>query len=429
MPARSIDADILIVGGGIQGVSLLHELSAAGARRVLLASATELGLGETLHSHGYLHRGYAMAAAGGETDPLVRELIEAAAWWHDRIRAPYAPGPPVHYCVPGDVAPERRRLWHRLGLRHETADTPQALKGGEADGADVRLFSIDDRLVSLRALLFELADSLQDRMIRARLTSIELDDTGTRVVSCGLSSETGALSIRPRILLLACGRETQPLLRAAHTATGNRPLEAGCAALNRIRYVPMLLVRGVDLPGISGIFETHALNLLTHPVEGNESMWILTLMGGHETERGDFHPSRERRCGGSVVMETVSRLCSLVPEARRRRDEDLLFSFYFGGKTDHPDGGNGRHVTDCGVTNLRLAWPGVWSLSLPNAREIASGLKSSDRFSSVFDASRPPIDLEEAGVPAGVPVGEELRLTAEQTWLPWPEFRQLHGGV
>jgi len=278
-----------------------------------------------------------------------------------------------------------------------------------------------------RGQAIQQAAPLQDRMVRARLTSIELNDSGTTVASCTLSSGEGAFTIRPRILLLACGREAQPLLRAARTPAGHKPLASRCAGLNRIRYVPMLLVRGADLPGICGIFETHALSIFTHPVDGDESMWILTLMGGHETERGDFDPSRETRRGGPVVMETVSRLSALVPEARRRRDEDLLFSFYFGGKTDHPDGGNGRYLSDCGVTNLRLAWPGVWSLSLLNAREVASELRSSDQLSGIFDASAPPLDPGDVGVAAGASVGEELRLTAEQTWLPWSEFRQLHG--
>ena len=74
MTDQPIDTDILIAGGGIQGVTLLHELVAADVGRVLLASAGDLGVGETLHSHGYMHHRYLMPAADA---PVVRE-----GWYH-----------------------------------------------------------------------------------------------------------------------------------------------------------------------------------------------------------------------------------------------------------------------------------------------------------------------------------------------------------
>lgn len=423
MDGSSMDVDVLIVGGGIQGLTLLHELTRAGATRALLASSGELGLGETLHSHGYMHRGYMMSAAGGDLERLVRELGEEAAWWADRVHAPYAPPPPVYYGLPADAAPERLRLWDSLGLPYAPAATPPALRGGDVDREDLRLYSIEDRLVSMRDLVSELAAPLQDRIVRAPLTTIELDESGTRVASCTLSSGDREITVRPRMLLLACGRNAQPLLRAARTPTGRRPLESAWDGLNRVRFVPMLLVRGEHLPVISGVFETVALAIFTHPVAGDESMWIVTFTQGHRTDRGDFDPSRERDRGSTVVSETVSRLCALVPDARERKEKDLEFSFYFGGKTDHPEGGNDRHVDDCGLANLRLAWPGVWSLSRVNAREIVSELRSSDELADILDPSRRPLELGKLGLQAGVAVGEERRLTAEQSWQGWAAFR------
>lgn len=95
--------------------------------------------------------------------------------------------------------------------------------------------------------------------------------------------------------------------------------------------------------------------------------------------------------------------------------------------TDHPEGGNRRYIDDCGVTNLRLAWPGVWSLSLLNAREIALDLRSSNEFADIFDTSRAPLDLIRQGLATGVAVGEEWRLTSAPTWHPWPDFKEAQG--
>ena len=97
----------------------------------------------------------------------------------------------------------------------------------------------------------------------------------------------------------------------------------------------------------------------------------------------------------------------------------------FGGKIDHPEGVNRRYLHDCGVANLRLVWPGLWSLSLANARQIVSELQASSEFTDAFDPARPPLNLAAAGLAAGTPVGEELRLTTAQTWHLWPEFKKL----
>jgi len=69
-------ADALVVGGGIQGLVVLRSLSAAGYRAVLVTD-TELGHGQTLHSHGLLDSGTGLIT--GETraelvDHILAEL-------------------------------------------------------------------------------------------------------------------------------------------------------------------------------------------------------------------------------------------------------------------------------------------------------------------------------------------------------------------
>ena len=71
-----MDLDCLIVGGGIQGLTLLDQLVSAGVERVFLVTRDPLGVGESLHSHGYMHLGYGLPTANAE---LGRELAECAA--------------------------------------------------------------------------------------------------------------------------------------------------------------------------------------------------------------------------------------------------------------------------------------------------------------------------------------------------------------
>jgi glycine/D-amino acid oxidase-like deaminating enzyme len=53
-----VSLDILIIGGGVQGLTLLQELVKEDFASVLLVTRDKIGQGETLHSHGGLLRGH-----------------------------------------------------------------------------------------------------------------------------------------------------------------------------------------------------------------------------------------------------------------------------------------------------------------------------------------------------------------------------------
>lgn len=416
-----MDVDFLIVGGGIQGVTLLHELVAAGARRVLLATREDLGVGETLHGHGYMHHGY-MLPAGNEA--MAQELAACATWWWQRVEAAgssYLSQPPVYYGVSANAAAARMKLWRESGIGYQPAgEPPDTLRGASWTGGAVRLFTIRDRAVSMRELLEDLAAPLQDRIVQGELRRIDLDAAGTRVVACRFSGGAARRwAVRPRVVLLATGRFAQPLLRAASTPAGARPLAERCRAFHNIRFVPMLLVRGRDLPPLTGFFESHAVSVCTHPIAGSgESMWIVTYLQDHATDRADFDHARESSAGDGL-RQSVDRLCALVPLAHERRRDGLRFSGYLGGKIDHPDGGNARHIDDCGLANLRVVWPGLWSLARSNALDLVREFRACPW--EAFDP-RAQFDPRDFGLQPGVPVGEERRLTDVQSWQTYDAF-------
>ncbi len=61
-----LQQDIVILGGGIAGLWLLHRLRAAGYAAVLLEKST-LGDGQTIVSQGMIHGGMKYALAGALT--------------------------------------------------------------------------------------------------------------------------------------------------------------------------------------------------------------------------------------------------------------------------------------------------------------------------------------------------------------------------
>ena len=58
-----VDVDVVVIGGGLQGLLVLDALAQSG-RSCVLVSPTDAGTGQTLHSHGVLNTGFGMAGPG-----------------------------------------------------------------------------------------------------------------------------------------------------------------------------------------------------------------------------------------------------------------------------------------------------------------------------------------------------------------------------
>lgn len=70
-----VAGDVLILGGGVQGLVLLDQLTDRGYGCVLV-TPTDLGAGQTLHSHGLLNSGNGLLT--GQTRLAVDEAMAFA---------------------------------------------------------------------------------------------------------------------------------------------------------------------------------------------------------------------------------------------------------------------------------------------------------------------------------------------------------------
>jgi hypothetical protein len=183
----------------------------------------------------------------------------------------------------------------------------------------------------------------------------------------------------------------------------------------------MLLVRGRDLPDVSGFFLDAKLSMATHTLDAGERMWIATPIGGHATTCAD---EAEPRFDAALVKEGLARLNAILPSTPLLGDRVKL-SAYFGPKVDHPSGAVTPVVGDVGVANLRCVWPVVLSLARPAAVEVVRGLEQTDEWKELARARR-PLDARVRAL-AGVAVGTERRLSDAQRWYSPAEFRELLG--
>lgn len=85
-----IEVDVVVVGGGIQGLWLLGDLIKAGHNAILL-ERMQPGFGQTGHSHVFIHQGHIYAGMLRETDDdtlaRIKYVQEANRLWQEELRA------------------------------------------------------------------------------------------------------------------------------------------------------------------------------------------------------------------------------------------------------------------------------------------------------------------------------------------------------
>jgi hypothetical protein len=411
--AGAIDLDVLVVGGGVQGLCVLRELRARGIDGAFLVSRDPLGAGESLHSHGLLMRGYALPPEA--PIEVARGLAEAFDGWARDLGDGGVARAGEHPTYVGTADPRLAERWKALGLPFEPLPAPpEALAGGHyARGG--RLYRTQERLFVGAEVVAALAGDVARWAGRGELTAIRRSERGDRVVTCEVRSGGQTLRLRPELVVLAAGRDNQRLLGGA-----SRPGDA-----HVVRHVPMILVRGRELPDVSGFFLDAKLSMAAHPLPGGERGWVVTPLGGHATTRADFDAAREAAVDPALVRDALDRIFALMPRLRPILEERARFGVYFGPKLDHPSGLPLAVIGDAGLANLRHVAPVVFTLARPAAVEVVRQLEATEAWPRLVRARR-PLDPR-LGALAGVPVGTEERLRPERRWLSLPELRRTLG--
>jgi glycine/D-amino acid oxidase-like deaminating enzyme len=132
-----VDVDVLILGGGVQGLVLLDQLTQRGYGCVLV-TPTDLGTGQTLHSHGLLNSGNGLLT--GQTRDAVDEALTFA-----KQRGLQVYGDDQWYVLAPQAAfDQQRRGWDASGYPYEVLSPnvlPPGFQGSTLFGGTTRLAS------------------------------------------------------------------------------------------------------------------------------------------------------------------------------------------------------------------------------------------------------------------------------------------------
>jgi 2-polyprenyl-6-methoxyphenol hydroxylase-like FAD-dependent oxidoreductase len=427
MISKTIELDLLIVGGGLQGLTLLHQFAEELGGSAVLVSRDPLGHGETLHSHGYLHRGYSLPP---DEASLIPDFVESFDWWTNwmrRHRIHYEEAASVLFDLSEKQYEATTRIWTEAGLAFEgVSDLPAALRGGVYSRPNRRrLVRIHDRLIPAWRIVEELSAPLMNLLMQGALKDLSWDPGTNRIVECRVSTAEAEICFRPKFVVLATGRDTQSQLRKITGPDRTHPFRESQKNQHLIRDVPMILIKGASLPSLSGWFFLDApVTLMTHPLENGERMWVVTLMEGHPTSREDFE-DKTADVKADVIHRTLRSLWNMIPSLNESSGQ-LRFSSYSGAKIDHPEGPRTWFIGDAGIKNLRFVWPVLWGLSYSASRRLVQQLSEDASLDPSSSRGDKGFDAEGLPVSTGVEVGEEKRLSTTLRWQTLEEWKSIY---
>ncbi|TMD32359.1 MAG: FAD-dependent oxidoreductase [Chloroflexi bacterium] len=379
------DLDVVIVGGGIQGLVALNTLVAEGYSCALVSDG-DLGSGQTLHSHGYLSTGYGMF--GPELPRASAEVVQpylmkrGLGLSHDWVMIP-PPNQPMFEELPAATLPDGFIV-------------PPGLSA-------VRLA---DASFPKRGLVEALSHNHHNRVLRGHATphwngelveaiSVRPSDGGKEVV----------LSTKAVVVAAGCGSK-----RFVQGLVGQTPQTK---QINH-RRVHMICVQAPhgSLPTTSIAAMPLGLMLAAHDQKDNVTWYVTPMeMGGPSYD--DVPGDAAGEIDPEVVVRGLVSLLTLYP--RLPEIDGLRLGCYAGYRQDIGDRpGNPMCELAAGTKNVIIALPsglvGPW-LNAITVIEIVSGLVDPR-------GSQPPLP----GGGAGVRVGSAVEDRPDFVWMGWNEW-------
>jgi len=377
--------DVVIIGGGIQGLVALNALVDKGYSCVLV-SDSDLGSGQTLHSHGYLNTGFGMfgpelpRASVDVVQPyLEKRGLELS---HDWVLIP-PPSMPIFEGLP-------------------TATLPS----GFAAPSGLRAVKLPDRSLPKHRLVEILSESHHDRILRGHATP-RWSGEQVKAVVVRLSAGGEEIVLSTKVVVVAAGCGSKRLLKGLVGQTQQ-------TEEIKHRRVHMICVRAPrgTLPTTSIVAMPLGLMLAAHDQSNNVTWYVTPMeMGGPSYDEipGD--------AASDVDPEIVSRGCAslLTLYPRLPEIDGLQLGCYAGYRQDVGDRpGNRMCELVQGTQNVVVALPsglvGPW-LNATRMCEIIGGL--------VDPSGSQPL-LTGGGV--GVRVGSAVEDGPDFVWMGWDEW-------
>lgn len=397
----SAEVDVVVVGGGIQGLVTLRELNAEGYVSALVTDAP-LGGHQTLHSHG------ALASGTGLVTGALRRSVESVTvpYLEDRGVVVHREEPALLLAPDGMLA-ELAPVWEANDYSPEPVD-PGIVPGLRSDAPAFRVPACN---VDKGEMVRGLAGGLEPHVVGGRV--VEHGDDGL-----GVRTADGDLTLRTRAVVVAAGCGTQPLLRDVLGIDGG--------LVERITYATlhMLCLRAPleVLPTVGALVSADVL-VVGHHRDGLAaspavSTWYVTPVDRGAAPLSTAPADAVAAVQPDLVARGIDALTRMVPalEDAGSAVRGAVFAGYkqdVGGEPTRP---LCELVDD--ERNVVVNLPSVLANAVPNARDTVALLRE-----RVPPSGGGIPDLPRAGAVAVGAAHED-----HQEWRGWPDFVRAYAG-
>ncbi|WP_415380391.1 hypothetical protein [Halosimplex sp. TS25] len=406
------DVDVLVVGGGIQGLLLLNELTDRGYAAALVSNAP-LGAGQSFDWPGTLSKGYL------DPDADQRRAVEER-WlpFAEDERVPVAGGEwyvcstdhPYRYLPP---------QWDDHGYEYDERGIdglPEIYHDGTifAKGSGEHVTAVDEYAIDREALVHALADGHEERIVVGDIAEFAFaDGAGSPPALDGLTVETHedlTVHFEPDYVVAATGTGTHNFVDSLVGADGftdaGGDAERVRESISPVTYrnVLVLAVRGpaTDLPAVSASLPHKGMSVVARRHRHREESYV-TWYVTNDTATDEVAPVEATDdATGTLDPEQVevgyNKLFELAPAVKDRAADGADIEFYaYATLEQRIDGESTRHLAGPldGLENVGVALPsgaaGVWAATDETLEYVADAVDPSGPVDGVPTGGSPPI--------------------------------------
>lgn len=356
-----VEVDVLIIGGGAQGLWALRDLSKRGYRAVLLERG-ELGGGQTCHSHGLIHRGHYY----DDVDMMI-VLNAAAQFWEAFVDesgiSRLNPSRALAGFGPGLTVDRHTYFWKTAGLHFDSCRAvPSVLEGGRVS----HLFETGEFSVDPSEVIAGLSRDLDHAIYKLRGSSdaLEFVFTGSTIERVNSRLEGRDVEFAPKYVIMCAGVGNYGLL--AKLGRGHNP--GGEIAVQAQRKNHMMVLRGDYLPMMTAVFPIRGglqgvFLCPRHDAQTEQPVW---LASDHNSLPFPMTPDGVSEVDSEPLPEWINRMLislrATAPAVFAEGDVDRLELSVYTGLTSERNFGAGQHMTDLfidsfGFDNALTIWP------------------------------------------------------------------------
>jgi glycine/D-amino acid oxidase-like deaminating enzyme len=362
-----LQKDIVILGGGIAGLWLLHRLRNAGYDAVLLEKST-LGNGQSIASQGMIHGGLKYALGGGLTGAS-EAIAEMPAYWQRCLRGDGEVDlrgtqllSDAYYMWPSHSL--RSRLTAFLGSKvvssKVTAVVPAELPAFFQGHIDGPLYRLHDIVLDVRSLLNTLGEKAREHIHQVYWSAQRLAHKADGNVE-HISLPDGR-TLTAKLFVCTAGEGNADILQQLTprgVAMQKRPLQM-VVVKHQVRNPVYVHCVGEDFSA------TPELTITTHPCQDGSVAWYL---GGELAESG------AQLDQPTQLQRAQSKLKRLFPWC------DLStahwHSFYINrAEAQQPDNKRPERDSALSVGNVLYCWPTKLTLAPALAETVLAKIQT-----------------------------------------------------